>query len=433
MSAIQHNTHIREHPERHVHVQKPLLLIGGHVRSANGFARQDILIRGGIVETVGTRLDESCADKVDCEGLVLSPGFIDLHTHLREPGFSEKETIRTGTMAAAAGGFSTVCAMPNLSPVPGSMASLREQLTLIERDAVIEVLPYGAITQSQEGRALTDIEGMAEDCVGYSDDGRGVKSRSLMLEAMQRVKDVDRLIAAHCEDSRYATADARSEWKQLERDLSLAAETGVRYHVCHVSAKESVSLIRQAKANGLPVSCECTPHQIMLSAEDITADDGRFKMNPPLRARADHEAIVRGLLDGTIDCIATDHAPHTEIEKEGGFAGSLNGVVGLETAFAVCHTALVQTGLCTLEFLLDKLTEAPARILKKTQTHGRIAPGRAANIALLDVQGAWTVCPKQFQSKGKSSPFQGMKLIGLPKRLIYNGLFLRPGGKVSEM
>lgn len=384
-----------------------------------------ILLQNGLVYANGklspgdVRIGEGRdIERVDCEGLVISPGFTDLHVHLREPGFSRKETIRTGTLAAAAGGFTTVCAMPNLSPVPDSLENLRAQLDIIERSAHVEVLPYGAITRGEEGKELADFEALAPYCVGFSDDGRGVQSRGLMKEAMLRAKAVDRLIAAHCEDERYEATDSRSEWKMIERDIELAAETGARYHVCHVSAKESIALLRQAKAQGLPITCECTPHQLLLCADDADRSDGRFKMNPPLRTVADRKAIVRGLLDGTIDCIATDHAPHTAEEKSGGFAMSANGVVGLETALAACYTALVRPGLCTLAFLLEKLTDAPSRILRRACG---IRPGHPENLVILNPNTAERVVPERFRSMGRSSPFAGRVLTGSIVATYYRG------------
>jgi dihydroorotase len=351
-----------------------MVLRNGLVYSNGQCRRLDVLVRDGRIARLAPALD--CPDEAafDLNGLVLSPGFIDLHAHLREPGFAEKETIRSGTAAAAAGGFTTVCAMPNLNPVPDTLENLRAERALIERDAQVEVLPYGAITRGERGEALADLEAMAPFCAGFSDDGRGVQSPALMREAMARCAALGKMIVAHCEDENLRTpggcvhdgAAARrfgipgigsdTEWRQLARDLALAEETGVRYHVCHVSAKESVALLRAAKRRGLAVTCECTPHQLALCEDDITQDDGRYKMNPPLRARADREALVEGLLDGTIDCVATDHAPHTAAEKARGLSGSAFGVVGLETAFAACYTALVQTGLCTLPLLLERLT-----------------------------------------------------------------------------
>lgn len=404
-----------------------MLLKNAKVYRNGQLERLDVLICGERITQIGLGLDCPGAETVDLSGLVLSPGLIDLHTHLREPGFSQKETIRTGTLAAAAGGFTTVCAMPNLSPVPDSLENLKRELAIIRRDACVEVLPYGAITRAQAGEELAALDEMAPFCVGFSDDGKGVQSAKIMEEAMMRAAEMDKLLAAHCEEAALlppggcvhdgAVAQrfdvtgipAASEWRQVARDLALAEKTGVRYHVCHISTKESVELVRQAKARGVSVTCECTPHQLMLCQDDIIEDAGRFKMNPPLRDALDRKAIVRGLLEGVIDCVATDHAPHTKAEKAGGLVGSAFGVVGLETAFAVCFTALVAEGLCTLPLLLERLADAPARILHKP--HG-IYEGGLADLTVIDESAAWHVNPAGFQSMGRASPFEGKTLKG---------------------
>lgn len=391
-----------------------VLLQNGLVYSGGRLERLDVLVVGDSIAQVGPALAAEGAAAVDCEGCVIAPGLIDLHTHLREPGFSHKETIRTGTMAALAGGFTTVCAMPNLSPVPDTAEHLEAELSLIRQGALCEVLPYGAITCGQAGQALSDIEVLAPHCVGFSDDGKGIQSHKLMREAMLEIARADRLLAAHCEDERFPAADSQSEWRQIERDIDLAAQTGVRYHVCHVSARESVQLIREAKAGGLSVTCECTPHQLALSREDIT-DESRFRMNPPIRGREDREAIVEGLLDGTIDCIATDHAPHTEEEK----ARGANGVVGLETAFGVCHTLLCESGLLALPALLARLVDRPAEILRRRAP--RVFPGEPASLCVLDPGARWCVCPDQFKSMGKSSPFAGRTLTGRVRTTLFLG------------
>lgn len=403
------------------------LLKHGNVYRDGRLSRADILIEGEHIARVAPSMDHPCAKTVDLKGRIVSPGFIDLHAHLREPGFSHKETIRTGTLAAAAGGFTTVCAMPNLSPVPDSLETLRAELSRIEADACVEVLPYAAITRAQRGGRLSDLKALSPLCAGFSDDGKGVQSPALMAKAMRRIAALGGLIAAHCEDEslvkpggcvhdgqiarRFGVAgiSSASEWQQAARDLDLVRQTGVRYHVCHVSAKETVALLRQAKAQSLSVTAECTPHQLFLSEDDIEADDGRFKMNPPLRAKEDREAIMEGLLDGTIDCIATDHAPHTAAEKAGGLSGSLFGVVGLETAFAACYTALVLPGRCSLPFLLDKLTHAPARVLQRPCG---IREGGPADLAVLDDRATGRVDPKRFLSMGRSTPFEGRTLTG---------------------
>lgn len=422
------------------------LLRNGKVICGRLCDRADVLIEGGRIAAVSPCIDHPGATVVDLDGMVLSPGFVDVHVHLRQPGFSMKETIRTGTRAAAAGGYATVCAMPNLNPVPDSVAHLAEETALIERDALIEVLPYGAITVDEKGQTLADIEGMAGECVGFSDDGKGVQSDDMMRKAMRRIRAAGKLLAAHCEDEsllvpggcvhdgpvarRFGVVgiSSASEWQQVARDLRLVEETGVRYHICHISTKETVALLREAKAKGLPVSGECTPHQLMLCEDDITENDGRFKMNPPLRTAEDREAIVQGLLDGTIDCIATDHAPHTAEEKARGLAGSAFGIVGLETAFAVCYTALVATGRCTLPFLLAKLTSAPAGVIGRTAA---IVPGAPASLTAIDPDARWTVAPQAFHSMGRSTPFAGLALQGQVAMTWHNGILVHRRGDMQ--
>jgi dihydroorotase len=395
------------------------LFTNGLVYADGALRPLEVLIAGETIARIAPRIDAPDAARFDLNGRVLSPGFIDLHVHLREPGYEYKETIATGTRAAA-GGFTTVCAMPNLRPVPDCQGALAVQQAAIAKGARVEVLPYGAITRGQAGRELSDMAALAPFCPGFSDDGRGVQSAKIMKEAMRRAKALHRPIIAHAEDEALLAQglSAEAEWRQVARDLSLVRETGARYHVCHVSAKETVALLRDAKAEGLPVSAECTPHQLAFSMENIP-DEGRFKMNPPLRTRADREAIIEGLLDGTIDAIATDHAPHSAAEKAGGFAAAVNGVVGLETAFAACHTALVQGWHCDLPLLLDRLTNAPARLLGRSAA---IAPGNPANLTVIDPKAVWTVDPDTFHSLGRSSPFAGDKLTGRVDATFYKGV-----------
>ena len=347
------------------------------------------------------------------------PGFCDVHVHLREPGFSYKETVRTGTLSAARGGYTDVCAMPNLSPVPDCPAHLAEQLAIIDRDAAVRVHPYGAITVEEKGETLADLEGMAADVIAFSDDGRGVQSEEMMREAMRRAKALGKIIAAHCEDNSllnggyihdgvYAKAHghkgicSESEWRPIQRDLRLAKETGCAYHVCHISCKESVALIRQAKREGVDVTCETGPHYLLLDEHDLQ-EDGRFKMNPPLRGKADREALLEGLCDGTIDMIATDHAPHSAAEKAKGLAGSAFGIVGLETAFPALYTGLVKTGVISLTKLIDLLAVNPRKRFG-------IPFGDDYTVWKLDEQ--FIVNPAEFLSKGKATPFEGMTFYG---------------------
>ena len=347
------------------------------------------------------------------------PGFCDVHVHFREPGFSYKETVRTGSMAAARGGYTDVCAMPNLNPVPDSPAHLREQLDIIRRNAVIRVHPYGAITVGEKGETLADLAGMAENAIAFSDDGRGVQSEDMMREAMLRAKSLYKIVAAHCEDNSllhggyvhdgvYARAHghkgicSESEWGPIGRDLRLAKETGCAYHVCHISTKESVALIRQAKREGVDVTCETAPHYLLLDENDLQ-EDGRFKMNPPLRGQADREALLEGLTDGTIDMIATDHAPHSADEKAKGLAGSAFGVVGLETAFPALYTGLVKTGIITLEKLIELMAVNPRR---------RFGIPLGGAYTVWNLNESFTVDPAEFLSKGKATPFEGREIYG---------------------
>ena len=365
---------------------------------------------------------------VNVDGAAVFPGFCDVHVHFREPGFSYKETIRSGSMAAARGGYTTVCTMPNLSPVPDSRAHLEAQLEIIRRDAVMNVLPYGALTVGERGEALSDLAGMAPDVIAFSDDGHGVQSDSLMRQAMQRAKALGKVIAAHCEvnsllrggyihDGAYAEAHghkgicSESEWRMIERDLKLCEETGCAYHVCHISCKESVDLIRDAKRRGVNVTCETAPHYLTLTEDDLQ-EDGRFKMNPPLRTKADRAALIEGLLDGTIDMIATDHAPHSAEEKSKGLAGSAFGIVGIETAFPVLYTHLVKPGVLTMQKLMDLLVRNP---------HRRFGIYDAGSYSVWLPDKAFTVDPADFRSKGRATPFEGETLFGVCLLTVANG------------
>lgn len=399
-----------------------LLLTGGAVFLHGGFQNMDISISGGRIVSVSPALPRDGASVIELHDCLVVPGFVDVHVHLREPGFSYKETIASGTAAAAAGGYTAVCAMPNLKPVPDTPETLDAELRAIAKSARVHVYPYGAITRGQQGQALADMAGMAPHVAGFSDDGRGVQSQEQMRRAMALAKSLDKPIVAHCEDEAllspgwcvhdgaFARAHglvgnrAESEWRQVERDLRLVKETGCRYHVCHISSRESVALIRAAKAEGLPVTCETGPHYLLLCDEELQ-DDGRFRMNPPIRSAADREALIRGLLDGTIDCIATDHAPHSAQEKAGGLRGSLNGIVGLECAFAVLYTQLVQTGIVPLEVLLNALCVNPRRIF--ALPGGEIAPGAPADLTVLDLDRPHRIDSAAFRSLGRATPFDG--------------------------
>lgn len=357
------------------------------------------------------------------------PGLCDVHVHFREPGFSYKETIKSGTLAAAHGGYTTVCTMPNLNPVPDSPEHLKAQTDIIEKKAVIETVPYGAITLGQMGEELSDMREIADSIVAFSDDGRGVQDDGLMGEAMTLAGSLDKMIVAHCEvndllnggyihDGRYAREHghngicSESEWRQIERDIRLSAETGCAYHVCHISCKESVEIIREAKKSGIDVSCETAPHYLLLSDNDLR-EDGRFKMNPPLRSPEDKKALIDGLCDGTIDMIATDHAPHSDKEKSKGLKDSLFGITGLEIAFPLLYTGLVKTGIIPFDKLVELMSTAPRKRFK--------LPVRENDYSLWNLEKEFTVTPDAFLSKGHATPFEDVTLYGVCEETYYNG------------
>lgn len=356
------------------------------------------------------------------------PGFCDVHVHFREPGFSYKETIATGSRAAARGGYTDVCTMPNLNPVPDSPEHLRRQQELINRDACIHVHPYGAITLGQQGDKLADLAGMAGDCIAFSDDGRGVQREELMRQAMVEAKKLNKMIVAHCEvndllrggyihDGAYAKQHghkgicSESEWMQIARDLELVKQTGCAYHVCHISTKESVDIIRRAKAEGVNVTCETGPHYLILD-DSFLREDGRFKMNPPLRSKEDREALVAGLLDGTIDMIATDHAPHSAEEKSKGLQKSAFGIVGIETAFPLLYTYLVKPGILSLEHLAALLTVNP---------RSRFGIQYQGDFTVWDLDCVSKITPSEFLSMGKSTPFTGWEVSGKCMATVCDG------------
>ena len=359
---------------------------------------------------------------------IIVPGLCDVHVHFREPGFSYKETIASGSAAAAHGGYTAVCTMPNLDPVPDSAEHLQVQLDAIERGAEIKVLPYGAITVGEKGEKLADMEAMSDKVCAFSDDGKGVQNDEMMREAMTAAKRLGKIIAAHCEDNsllfggyihdgEYARMhghrgiSSASEYKQIERDLRLAEETGCAYHVCHISTKESVELIRQAKAHGVNVTCETAPHYLVLCDEDMQ-EDGRFKMNPPLRSREDKEALIEGIKDGTIDMIATDHAPHSAKEKGRGLEKSLMGVVGLETAFPVLYTELVKKNIITLDRLVELMSFKPKE---------RFGIDTENDFAVFDISEAYKIDPENFLSMGRATPFAGREVFGRCLLTVHGG------------
>ena len=356
------------------------------------------------------------------------PGFCDVHVHLREPGFSYKETVKGGTEAAAAGGYTAVMSMPNLNPTPDSVENLQVQLDIIEKDALIPVFPLAAITVGEKGETLSDMEGLSELVRAFSDDGRGVQSEGMMLSAMENAKRLDKIIAAHCEDNtllfegyihdgEYARKhghkgiSSESEYKQIARDIELVKRTGCKYHVCHVSAKESVELIREAKRDGVDITCETGPHYLFFDDSDLK-EEGRFKMNPPIRSRADKEALIQGIIDGTVDMIATDHAPHSDEEKSRGLEKSLMGVVGLESAFPIMYTYFVKTGIMSLEKLVDLMSSKPRERFK-------IDTDTGFTVFSLDKEYKINSCG--FHGKGRATPFDGVSVFGKCLLTVYNG------------
>ncbi|MGN0521413.1 MAG: dihydroorotase [Eubacterium sp.] len=406
-----------------------LLIKNALVFQSDKFKKSDVLIKNGIIHSLGISIPENGVNRVfDAKDkYFLIPGFVDVHTHLRQPGFSYKETIKTGTMAAAKAGYTALCTMPNLNPVPDSVDNLKKQLDIIEKDAVIDVYPFGSITVGRKGSGeLVDFASIADKVIGYSDDGTGVQTQELMQKAMEKCASIDKIISAHCEvnellkggyihDGEYCKKHnhrgicSESEWAQIERDCLLAEKTGCRYHVCHISTKQSVDIIRNAKKRGVCVTCETGPHYLTLCDEDLQ-EDGRFKMNPPLRAREDMQALIEGVLDGTIDVIATDHAPHSAEEKSKGLEKSAMGITGLETAFAVLNTKLVKTGVITLEKLINMMSVRPREIFGIEG--GKIEAGAPADLALIDADKQWTVNPDDFISMGKATPFKDWKVQG---------------------
>ena len=364
----------------------------------------------------------------DLNNCYVLPGFCDVHVHFREPGFEYKETIKSGSNSAIAGGYTTVFTMPNLKPVPDSLENLKVQLEAIEKDSEIEIIPYGSITKGQMGEELSDMDKISPYVCAFSDDGRGVQTDEVMEKAMLKAKSLDKIIVAHCEDNsllkggyihdgEYAKLNghkgicSESEWKQIERDIELVKKTGVKYHVCHISTKESVELIRKAKKEGVDITCETAPHYLVFN-DMMLKDSGSFKMNPPIRSEEDRLALIEGIKDGTIDMIATDHAPHSEEEKSKGLKGSLNGIVGLETAFPVLYTNLVKSGIITLEKLVELMSINPKK---------RFNIKSENDYSVWDLDEEYLINPKDFKTKGKSSPFTNMKVFGKWKLTIKDG------------
>ena len=395
-------------------------LTGGSVWTRGALTQRDLFLSDGVfADPTANAID------VNCSSLTVFPGFADVHVHFREPGFSYKETIRTGSRAAVHGGYTDVCTMPNLDPAPDCETHLAQQEEIIRRDAVIRVHPYGTITRGEMGAELSDMDALANRVVAFSDDGRGVQDADMMLRAMRKAGSLGKIIAAHCEDNAllhggyihdgaYAASHGHrgicsaSEYRPIERDLRLAAKAGCSYHVCHISTKESVALIREAKKAGIDVTCETAPHYLLLTENDLR-EDGRFKMNPPLRSEADRDALLEGLCDGTIDMIATDHAPHSAEEKGRGLEKSAMGIVGLETAFPLLYTFLVRKGVIPLSRLIELLHDNPCR---RFGIGSPLRTGEAANCTVFDLNAQYVIDPAQFLSMGKSTPFAGIPVFG---------------------
>lgn len=392
------------------------------------FVKNDVLIKNNLIHTISASISSNGADCVfNAQGKYLIPGFVDVHVHLREPGFSYKETIKTGSMAAARAGYTAICPMPNINPVPDSIETIKAETDIIEKDAVIKVYPFASITKGRLGGGeLVDFDSLKDIAVGFSDDGTGVQAEADMKKAMEECSKLGAIISAHCEvndllkggyihDGEYCKAHGHkgicsaSEYEQIERDCKLAEETACQYHVCHISTKESVEIIRKAKARGVKVTCETGPHYLTMCDKDLQ-ENGRFKMNPPLRAEDDMKALIEGLVDGTIDVIATDHAPHSAEEKAKGLEKSAMGVVGLETAFAVLYSRLVKNGVITLEELIEKMSVKPREIFNLDG--GKIAEGEVADLALLDLEKKWVVNPDEFVTMGRATPFEGWEVQG---------------------
>ncbi len=423
-----------------------LILKDGCVYYSGAFHRQSISIESGTVNCLeNTPEHDGFSVIVDCSSYHIFPGFTDVHVHFREPGFSYKETIKTGSMASAHGGFTDVCTMPNVDPPPDNMESLQKQLDIIENDAVINVHPFGAITMGQNGEQLSNMYEMSDYVIGFSDDGRGVQSTSVMECAMRKAKELGKIISAHCEDNsllnggyihdgEYARINnhtgicSESEWKQVERDLNLVSKIGCSYHVCHISTKETVELIRQAKKNGLDVTCETAPHYLIMN-DMMLQEDGRFKMNPPIRSQKDREALVEGIKDGTIDMIATDHAPHSSEEKSKGLAGSKMGVVGIETSFAAMYTDFVKTKIITLEKLIELMSVNPSKRfgIKKGINNGSIA-----DLTVFDLNKKYKIDPGDFLSKGRATPFKDKEVYGKCLLTICKGKTAYDCGLISK-
>ncbi len=413
----------------------PILINNGIFHTATGVKTGSLLIEDGMVKSVGNGVAAPEGSIIiDAGGLDVLPGFVDVHVHFREPGYSYKETIKSGSESAAAGGYTSVCTMPNLNPVPDNVENLRIQLEIIKNDAKIEVLPYASITKKRMGHELVNFAELAPLAVGFSDDGTGVQSEEVMKAAMDGISETGKVLAAHCEvesllkggyihngeyahDHDHKGICSESEWREISRDVELSNSTGCPLHICHVSTKESVEIIRNAKSRGINVTAETGPHYLAFSDRDLK-ESGNWKMNPPIRSIEDKEALIKGVIDGTIDVIATDHAPHSHEEKSKGLEKSAMGVIGLETAFAAINTFLVNNGYISFEKLIDLMANTPRKIFGIS---GGINPGERADIVIVDRKYDWIVDPDKFKTKGRSTPFSGLKLTGKVMMTISQG------------
>ncbi len=411
------------------------LLKNAMIFTEGKFIKSDLEITDRVITNISANIEANGFDVVyDLNNMYLLPGLIDVHTHLREPGFIYKETIATGSYAGAKGGYTSICAMPNLNPTPDCMENLQIELDAIEKDAKIHVYPYGTITVGEKGEELADLKGIADKVIAFSDDGHGVQKEGMMLEAMKQAKELGKMIVAHCEensllnggyihDGEYAKLHGHkgicsaSEWVPIKRDIELSRETGCHYHVCHISTKESVELIRQAKKEGVPVTCETGPHYLTMNDMQIK-EEGRFKMNPPIRSEEDRLALIEGIKDGTIDLIITDHAPHSAEEKSKGLAGSAMGVVGLEVCFPVLYTNLVKPGIITLEKLLELMNSNATKIFG---IGSELKVGAPADMTVYDLNEEYDIDSSTFVSMGKATPFDGNHVFGRCKLTICDG------------